>query len=229
MKMQERHHTDTLGIDADDDVNVVEAIEGSFGVHFGDETRHWFTVGDVYDGLLAALPQDRGSTLCATSMAFYRVRALLKQQVRDGSNKIRSETKLQDVALMPPKRLFRRLANELGVKAPAIMLSWWGISGVMALLCGLVGFIASAVDHALWPDMLAFALGIVMIKTDVGAYGRMTVGDLSRRVAANNFEHFASQGADTRPGAVWRALCVVLAEATDVTPKMMTRDTRLLA
>ena len=229
MTVQALPQTETIGIDADNDADVVKAIERSFGVHFDDQTRQWFTVGDIYEELLASLPQEQGGTLCATSMAFYQVRAFLRQQGGGASHKIRPQTKLRVVAVVPPRRLFRRLAEELGVETPAITLSWWGGAGVVLVLGGLLGFITSAENHALWPVMLSSPLGIAMIVTDVGAYGKMTVGDVSRRVAANNFRHFALQGADARPAAVWRALCAVLAEATDVAPEMMTRDTRLLA
>jgi hypothetical protein len=110
-----------------------------------------------------------------------------------------------------------------------ITLSWWGNLGVVALLTGLLGGLFVLKFHALWPVLLLMPAGIAMTSTDVGAYRSTTVGDLARTVAIRNFRQFASDGADSRPATLWRALCALIADETQFDADRISASTRLMA
>jgi len=229
LQHQVNTNADTLGLDSDgDDVDLIRAVEGSFGVFFGDETAKWFTVGDIYDALLPRVPSATTAGLCSTSMAFYRIRAALLR-LTGSSVRVRPNTRLADLAPYPPKRLFSMLSQELGVRQPRLKLSWRGGLGVVALLLGVVSAVITIVIHPLWPLVTLIPAGLLFIKSDEGSYGAMTVGDLARHIAVQNFACFATMGADTRQATLWRALCELLAEETDADPAGLTPGTRLLA
>jgi hypothetical protein len=234
----------TLGLDDElEDVELITAIEQSFGVKFGDETSNWTTVGDIYEALLARMPASSTVGLCATSMAFYRVRAALGRIIKVPA-RVTPTTKLAEFASIRPRRLCAKLARELGVAAPPWRQSWWGEVGGWLMFFGLVGFPlvmgAAWVAHWLgfslqwprpWHMLLLAPLGLAMLFSDMGAYGAMTVGDLARAVAWRNVAYFASMGADARPAALWSALCEICAAAAErgVHASNLTAETRLLA
>jgi hypothetical protein len=57
---------DTIGLLGDgDDVDLLQAIEQSFQVRFGDETATWNTVGDVHQTLIARIAPGSGPDLRA--------------------------------------------------------------------------------------------------------------------------------------------------------------------
>ena len=218
----------SLGLGGDDDVDFIRAIEGSFGVRFGDETIGWFTVDDIYKALLASMPEEGSSGLCSTSMAFYRLRAALaRRNLVQG--RVGPATKLAGLVSMPPRELFALISEDLGVAPLSPALSWWGSIGVLLSVIGFCSIFFILSHHALWPLLLLMLLGAAMTSTDVGAYRSTTMGGLARRVAALNYKRFASMGADTRPTSVWRALCDLIAHETDVEANLIRPDTRLLA
>ena len=228
LSTQAHAKSDTIGLVDDDDVDLIRAIEASFGVRFGDETTRWFTVGDIYNALLARVPSDGTAGLCSTSMAFYRLRVILAR--KEGiPGYIRPGTKLAGIVSLPPKRLFATISQELDIGALPNTLSLRGGVGVLVLLIGFSGIFFTLSHHVLWPLLLLMPLGFAMTSTDMGAYRSTSVGDLARRIAARHFSRFASVGADTRPTAVWRALCDLIADQTGFDPKRITPDTRLIA
>jgi hypothetical protein len=218
---------DTLGLGDGDDIDLILAVESSFGVRFGDETTKWFTVGDLYGALLASLPDDCGGRSCSTSMAFYRLRAALLR--RGFRGQIRPESRVAGAISLPPKQLFAGLSTELGISPLSISLSSWGALGFLLLLVGLSGIFFTLHNHALWPTLLLMPAGIGMTSMDVGAYRSTTVGQLARRIAAQNFRHFVELGADARPPAAWRALRDLIADRTDFEAARITPHTRLMA
>lgn len=229
LEAQSRTDTDTIGLAGDgDDVDLIRAIEGSFGVQFGNDPAKWFTVGDIYDALLTRIPMSSTAGLCATSMAFYRIRAALRctAEVR---GRVTPATKLAGLTPLPPKLLFAKLSQEMGVRTLPITLSWWGGVGVVALLSGVVGAFFVLQAHAIWPVLLLIPVGIAMISTDVGGYHSTTVGDLARTVAIRNFRQFASDGADSRPETLWRALCLLIADEIQFDADQISATTRLIA
>jgi len=217
---------DTIGLVGDgDDTDLLEAIEGSFQVKFGEAATKCSTVGDIYEALLDLVPTSSVSGLCATSMAFYRVRSTLK--VADNGDPIRPSTRLAGITSLPPKRLYALLAQELGVGRLQQTLSARGCVGIVVLLAGTVGGLLAFAQPVLWPALLLIPVGFEITRRDEGAYYATTVGDLARNVARSNFSVFASNGADARPAALWRTLCELIADETGVTK--VSASTRLFA
>ncbi|MBI2251096.1 MAG: hypothetical protein HYU61_15330 [Brevundimonas diminuta] len=223
-----RTHTDSIGLAGDgDDVDLIRAIESSFQVQFGNDTAKWFTVGDIYEALLTRIPVSSTAGLCATSMAFYRIRAELVR-TNEATGRVEPASKLAGLTSLPPKQLYSRLSRELGVGALPITLSWWGTFGLVALLFGLVGGLFVFKVHAFWPVLLLLPAGVAMTSTDVGTYRSTTSGDLARTVAIRNFRLFASDGADNRPATLWRALCGLIADETQFDAARISASTRLV-
>ncbi len=229
LQVQPQTDIDTIGLAGDgDDVDLIRAIESSFGVQFANDPAKWLTVGDIYDALLTRIPTSSTARLCATSMAFYRIRAALMctAEVR---GRVAPATKLAGLTALPPKLLFAKLSQEMGVSTLPITLSWWGGAGVAAVLSGIVGAFFALQVHAVWPVLLLMPVGIAMISTDVGGYYSTTVGDLARTVAIRNVRQFISDGADSRPETLWRALCVLIADETQFDADKISASTRLIA
>lgn len=222
-----RAKADTIGLLGDgDDTDLLEAIENSFQVNFGEAATKCFTVGDIYETLLDLVPTSSVPGLCATSMAFYRVKAVLKR-VANVDGPIAPSTGLSGLTSLPPKRLYALLAQELGIARPAQMLSARGCIGIAVLLAGAVGGLMAFALPVLWPALLLVPVGVEITRRDEGAYYETKVGDLARDVARRNFSLFASNGADARPAALWRTLCELIADETGVTK--VTAATRLFA
>jgi hypothetical protein len=218
---------DNIGLVGDgDDTDLLEAIEGSFQVNFGEAATQCFTVGDVYETLLDLVPTSSAPGLCATSMAFYRVRSTLKQ-VAGVNVPIMPSTRLSGLTSLPPKRLYALLAQELGVALLPQTLSARGCLGIAVLLAGTLGALMAFAQPVLWPALLLVPIGFEMIRRDEGGYYATTVGDLARDVARRNFSLFSSYGADVRPAALWQALCELISVETGVT--QITTNTRLFA
>jgi hypothetical protein len=167
---------DTIGLVGDgDDTDLLKAIEGSFQVSFGEAAIKCFTVGDIYETLLHLVPTSSAPGLCATSMAFYRVRSSLRQ-VADISDPITPSTRLAGVTSLPPKRLYALLAQELGVTRLPQTLSARGCVGIVVLLAGAVGGLLAFALPVLWPALLLIPVGFEITRRDEGAYYATTVG-----------------------------------------------------
>lgn len=221
------HGATSLGLVGDgDDVDLLRQIEDSFSVTFGSETSRWTTVGDIYHDLLKNIPVAINAGNCSTMMAFYRVRSSLFGIT--GIRRIAPSTELREVLSIPPKQFFRRLSSDIGISPPSIQLSWRGEIGSLGSLAGVLAIFASIVFHGMWPTMILLPIGALMIATDSGSFGPMTVGDLARTIAIKNFHYFAEAGADHRPQEIWRALCGILAEECCIEPTFITAETRLL-
>lgn len=87
--------------------------------------------------------------------------------------------------------------------------------------------LAAIVWRSLWPTLLLLPLGWALLRLDPGAYGTMSVGDLARAAATKNFDHFAGQGADRRPGALWCTLCALIEAETGFEAARIGLQTRL--
>ena len=220
---------ETLALDGDgDDVDLIRAIERSFGVAFGNETSKWFTAGDIYESLLGKVPSGETAGLCATSMAFYRVRAVL-DRLTGNAYRLKPSTRLAGLTPYPPKRLFSMLSRDLGVRPPQPQMSWRGGLGYAAQILGFGFAVAAAFNPGMWPLVFLIPAGLIFNVLDEGVYGDMTLGDLARRLAVGNFARFAELGADTRQSALWSALSGLLAQQTLTDRTGITPETRLMA
>lgn len=218
---------ETLGLDTDgDDVELIRAIERSFGVRFDQEPRGWRTLGDIQATLEARLTVGELG-LCATTMAFLRLRRVLTQAA-GVEGRIGPGTPLKGLCRLPPQTLRALVARELGLSVPDAAASVWGCVGGVAVFVGLFGAIAVTVPQA-WPLLLLIPLGTAMMAIDPGVHGHRTVGDLARHIAADNYAHFAALGADRRPSAIWQALRDLAAGLAQMERGVLGPETRLLA
>ncbi|MBO9543397.1 hypothetical protein [Caulobacter sp.] len=226
MAATSRRSADALGLAGDgDDLDLITTIEDSFGLRFGDETAQWTTVGELHEALVGQIAPTAAAGRCATSMAFYRLRAALTRLATPASP-ITPRTRLEGLARITPNRLLAALRRELGVDMPSASLSARGEVGLLLLLAGLAAVPLAIAVHPLWPSLALLPVGWVMVRHDPGWFGEMSVGDLARVVALRNFNHFAALGADSRPDAVWRTLCALIEEETGRAAKSIRPDTR---
>jgi hypothetical protein len=149
---------DTINLDGDDGVHLIDALEGSFGVRFGDETSRWFTIGDVYDALLQRVPTSADAGLCATSMAFYRLRAALTG-AGASRERVTPQTKVAGLTPLRPKTLRSRLSQELGVRELPNTMSWFGCLGATCVVLGFFALCGAAAVHRLWPGVFLLPSG----------------------------------------------------------------------
>ncbi len=226
MSLQDSVLTTSLGLVGDgDDMDLLLSIESSFNVTFGDETANWKTVGDVYRSLLALTPTATEDGRCLTMMAFHRVRNELAR-MGGSTPRMRPSTRLVEIVPMSPKRALRQLSVSLGITSPAVTLSLQSVIGFWCVILGFLSNFASFAFSPLWPLTTLMLTGIIMMWTDPGSFGNMTVADLSRSVANRNFAYFAARGADRRPKQLWKALCRLVSEECDVDPAFVFEDTR---
>ncbi len=163
-----RAKADTIGLIGDgDDTDLLEAIVNTFQVNFGEAATKCFTVGDIYETLLDLAPTSSVPGLCAASMAFYRVKAVLKR-VADVDGPIAPSTGLSGLTSLPPTRLYALLAQELGIARPARMLSARGCMGIAVLLTGAVGGLMAFALPVLWPALLLITVGVEITRRDEG-------------------------------------------------------------
>jgi hypothetical protein len=217
----------TLAIDDGDDMDVLLAVEKSFGVTFARPVP-CVTVGDVYDAVLEQAPASDAPGDAAASVAFDRLRLAL-QVVLHTDRPIEPETRLRDLTRQSTKRVLKALSREMGLSITGSTASWIGIVGVLCAFVSLVGSLVAAVVHSFWPIITLFPLGLVLLRLDPGTFGGQTVADLAQSFAVQNFDAFAKVGADRRPEAIWWALRLLLGEIAEADPATINRETRLLA
>lgn len=217
-----------LPIDDEDSYHLVKRVEASFGIELGGEAISCLTAGDLFGLVLARLPAGGEQRLCATSMAFYGARSAL-HVLYGVDRRAGPDWRLDNLAPRLPRRVFEAVAMDLAVEPPSPLQSVWGRLGVAGALLGFAGVIASAFySPLLWPSGAAFALGVAALLLDPGRYGPMTLGDLARKIALENFGRFAEAGADSRPATVWRALTELMGREADCEPARIAPETRLL-
>lgn len=220
----------SLGLVGDgDDVDLLSAIESSFAVNFGHETASWITVDDIYQALLNRFPVATEVGKCATMMAFHQVRnALSLMAVGINTREIAPATKLSQVVVVSQKRLFRKLSSSLALRLPDRTLSWIGLIGLFSTIAGFLSLFGLFAYPRMWPLLMLLLTGPLMVIVDPGRFGPMTVGDLSRAIARDNFHYFVQSGADHRSQWVWMALCSVIGQECHIEPSIVTPDTRLV-
>ena len=219
----------TLGLAGDgDELFVLMAVERSFGVSFRDgETRSWQTVGDFYDTLVQKLPVTSMPGKCSTSMAFYDVRRYLRSVGSAGV--VSPSTKLRHIASIRQADLRKGLGRMTDTAPLPAILGWLALTGFVLMFSGVANLLVSSSPTrvALWA--MAAIVGWMIVRSQAGSFGSLSVGELSREFANANFAAFAKRGADARPTAIWRSFRGLLAQEIGVCPEHISRQTRLLA
>lgn len=210
---------DSLDLDGDDAWDIERNLESAFEISLSDLDRPCVTVGDVHDRVLERFAAGPGEGRCATSMAFYRLRAALGSTMPGGW--IGPETALRH-ARMSPDRLNRHLRDATGMDLHVGYGAWPTLLGLASVCLALA--LAVLLRDGRW---LLLACGVALIPLDRGACGRQTVGDVAREAAALNFARLARDGADHRPERIWRVIVQIVADVTGLDGGRIDRKTRL--
>lgn len=225
----------TLGLDDDlDSVGLVLAIERAFAVNISDqEAGSVSTMGDLHDLLVSKL-EGSGGKKCQTSMAFHQVRRALKAVL--GDIDIRPKTALSAIWEKAPRLLYARAQPHCDLRLAS--LSSTGISGIGGLLIVAVIFGAPILLIANVNGWLILALAgaltiacFILMRLDPLAFGprMVTVGDLARRTAIQNYGALVKLDGRSDAKAIWDALVEVAgADSECLSPLEIKRSTFIL-
>jgi len=223
----------TLGLDDDlDSVELLRGISVVFDLQFSnDEIRPLFVVGDIFSLLVGRFP-DRpdGPNLCATAMAFYRLRRALREI--DNDFKLTPEVRLNEMSYQSAKRYFKLISAHSGLRLPRTDPSLYSKIGQSLVLIGALGTFGILLGGApVFPiAALTILTGWLLVHVDKGEIPSdcLTLGNLAKKVAVLNFGKFAADGARSRKQDVWTALVEVLSQHTSLPKDTIRLDTVLL-
>ena len=194
-------------------IDLLEEVEATFGFTITkDEAERCATVGDLYDVICAHSPDwDGHDGSCATSMVFYRLRRSLSPDDRRG---VSPDTPLT-ASGSQPSRLFKKLADDTGLRLPSYELTWLGITGGFLLVGGIIAaIVALLTGHWIVSGIVALIAlaGLPLLRVDPGRYPAsiVTVADLVRRTAPLNAASLKAVGG--RPADRWSILVALAAE-----------------
>ena len=207
-------------------IDLIEEVEATFGFTITkEEAEPCATVGDLYDIICAHTPDwDGQEGSCGSSMVSYRMRRSLSP---DRVRGVKPETPLSASGL-PPSRLFKKLANETGLRLPAYELTWLGMTGGFLLVGGIMAaIVALLTGHWIVSGVVAsIALaGLPLLKLDPGRLpaGFVTIADLVRRTVPLNST--ALKDAGGRPAERWAILTALAAEHGNLPPDQIGPET----
>jgi len=220
---------DAVRVDGDDLADLIPEIEASFAVKLPEDLRHVQTAGELFDEILHCRTTDGAGERCDTQMTFYRLRRLLVNVGLDPA--AAPQTALKGQGLPSPRRVAAMIERDLGLAAPAKVISGAGCALSLALLAGGAGagLWQGSVDWlALWP------LAVLVVLFDRGGWSGdwATLGSLAEAVAARNVVRLAAQGARNDERQWWkrfaRMLCDVAWDGSKQVSdhRLIGRDTR---
>lgn len=211
-----------------DSEDLLEAVEGSFGVRIPpEEVSRIRTIGDlqtkVMDALGDSLP--RG---CLTARAFYALRNGLSEVLHTPRERIRPSSETADlVPFLGRRKTWRRLGDALGLKLPRLYQPL-PILGLVTLALFMLALPYLVIANWSFSVLGAWVCGIVAVAT-MGPLAFWippecrTVGDLASAVLARNFTVLAADGCT--PDDVLNSLKLLVAETTAVWSSELTADT----
>lgn len=218
---------ESLDLVGDEELEAV--LEDVFDVRFSDdELRGMHTVGAIHDVLHARFPDRAGA--CETSMVFYRLRRGLAAM--GVGARIGPRSAIPQDFLKHPKAMLVKLSKLTGLRLPYAESGPLTLAGsAAAALAIVVGAVGAAADMraALW---IAGAAAIVAVALGVLDRGRLpkdlqTVGDLSRLAVPLNYGALIHAGARSNAEGLWAVLTETIADALDVGPEEIGRETRI--
>ncbi len=181
-----------------DSVELVMDVEDRFGIRLADhECSRVRTVADLAALVIARLP--RGTEVCPSAQAFYRVRRLLLWHKPLARSAIRPSTRLEEAGLADDRDLWARL-RKAEPAMPLRVLPRWAETTASSLMLGSVVLVAAIfVVFASFVDfMTAVSFTIVTVfvvipvhlwivnpilnRFSVVPAHIATVGDLAKRV-----------------------------------------------
>lgn len=200
-------------------IDLIEDVEATFGFTLtNEEAEPCATVGDLYEVICAHTPAwDAQEGSCSSSMVFYRMRRSLYPGDRRGFT---PETALCSSGLQP-SHLFKKLADETGLRLPAYELTWLGMTGAVILIVGIIAaVVALFTGHWMLSGLgiLIALCGVPLAKLDPGRFpsGVVTMADLVRRTVPLN--SIALTGFGARPADRWTILTALAAEHGNLPP-----------
>jgi len=225
-RLSRREQPDSLGLSGDgDDIDLIEAIERSFGLQLKNEPADWYTVGDIYQHLLGTIEaSDNNQQKCSGQMAFYSVRRALNKLAPN--IKITPKTNFSELGLRNHKPLQTLLANEGGLVAPSAAVSGPGCLGVILMWVAAAIWLHNS-DRSAGLMILFIIAGVAAIPLFPVKF-EGTIGEFSLAVAELNYAYFVAKGARSNPQRLWEALGHVIHHETDFNRHHLNRDTLLL-
>lgn len=207
-------------------IDLIEEVEATFGFTITkEEAESCATVGDLYDVICAHTPDWNGQVgSCGSLMVFNRMRRSLSP---DDRREVRPETAL-DASGLQPSRLFKKLADETGLRLPAFELTWVGMTGGYLLMGGIIAaIVALLTGHWIVSGVIALIAlaGFPLVMLDPGRLpaGFATVADLVRRTVPLNSTALKDVGG--RPADRWAILTSLAAEHGNLAPDQIGPET----
>lgn len=222
---------DTLALDGDDTLEVIDALEEIFGIHItDDEASACQTVGDVIALMDAKVPPQADGA-CHSAMAFYRLRqALLDRASRE---ELRPGSSLVPLTAGNAVAFLKRLEVESGLKMPPPQRRWMTLVGFL-LMVGALPAVAVLEHWGLWrlpAALLIVTFGYVLMTRDPGALmlDMRTLGGLSKHVAMLNYGRLVAEGGAGRRTDLQAAVMQIFADVAGISSASVRPDTRILA
>lgn len=194
-------------------IDLLEDVEATFGISIAnEEAERCCTIGDLFDIVRAHSPDwDGQDGSCGSSMVFYQLRRSLSP---DSRRSVSPDMPLTASGLQP-SRLFKKLADDTGLRLPSYQLTWLGLTGGFALVGGILGaVVALLTGHWLVSGIFALIAltGLPLLRLDPGRLPAaiVTVEDLVRRTVPLNADSLKESGA--RPADRWSVLTALAAE-----------------
>lgn len=224
----------TLGLDDDlDPVEALFSLEKAFALDISDaEAVACVTVGDIYDLLETRFAARMGAPgSCMTSMAFYRLRRVLREMRPDLD--CRPDTALAIYAGRNARGFLNQVRRSGAMRMPGPQARWLGGVGGFLAVASLVSLVVAAINGVMvlcGVALVLMVLGAAVIRLDPGALPAdcATVGDLAIKASTLNYGSLASSGGAVRAKDLWDAMAEVLAEHSDLPASAMRRDTLIL-
>jgi hypothetical protein len=226
-----------------DDLDLIEAIEASFDVSFGDdELRDVRTFGELYDAVVSHLAhtEDVRRTHCRSATAFRKIRRAFQLT---GLGEIRPSTPLRSLlATANHGKLSRRLEYETGLDLRATTLAGWtlviGSCVATAASLSFLSLTGSTLDvPTAFGTVVATTVGGMFLAVVAASVSNgwgmtfdrdlLTAGDLADRAVHLNFKRLSSPSGQNHPADVWRTLEWISRDISGC-KRRIDRDTRLI-
>ena len=203
----------SLGLAGDlDDVELVQDIERAFDIRLPDEElKRCETVGDLFELVVARLPNERDSAdRCASAMCFYRLRRAVLSITPH--LELRPSSSINMLRSISVRALYRAIQHADGLRPPAPYLSGWG--GISLLVAVAAPLALLWLGAPWWAAGIAVLVAITLYRLSPIRLPPTlkTFGDLVELVTARSIGTLAAHGARLRPAEAWRALQTVCAD-----------------
>ena len=229
-----------------DGVELIMAVEESFGIQIADEEAGaLLTVGDLHNLVLAKL-HGQSPDRCLTSVAFYRLRRAFMDGLRVNRRDISPGSLLGRIIPREGRRQqWERVNSALHLKMPELERPRW------VWLC--LSVFALALSAALTPAMYAMSrrytpntdllvlvvlagfvffvsLGFRLSRPLANAFpsGIETAGDLAREVLSRNHAQLAAEVGSYNTEEVWDSVCRLIVNQTGVEREKVRPEARIV-